>query len=88
MSKAKFNAARFKDLIQKKIRQKGLTNRSFIVANNFARSPFMKAMRGETRPTVESLNAWCKALECTPEERSEIISAVYVDEESLVTYAA
>lgn len=88
MSKAKFNAARFKDLIQTKIKQKGLNNRSFINAHNFARSPFMKAMRGETRPSVATLNAWCKALDCTPEERAEIISAVYVDEESLVTYAA
>jgi len=90
MGKAKkFNAGRFHDLMDRKIKSQGYRSVSnFVASKGFSRTALARAMAGMSRPSLDNLNAWCKALECTPEERAEIISAVYVDEESLVTYAA
>jgi DNA-binding Xre family transcriptional regulator len=87
MSNVKFNAARFKVLIQNKLNEKGISNRSFIKVNKFSRSPFTKALAGDTRPSLANLNRWCKALECTPEERAEIIASVYIEEEEPIHQA-
>lgn len=81
MSNMKFNATRFKSLIQQKLQQRNLSSRAFVGNNKFARSPFTKALSGVSRPSVDSLNNWCRALGCTPEERAEIIGSVYIDDE-------
>ena len=83
MGKAKkFNAGRFHDLMDGKIKSQGYRSVSSFVANQgFSRTALARAMAGMTRPSLDSLNAWCKALNCTPEERAEIIASVYIEEE-------
>lgn len=80
MSNMKFNATKFNALMQRKLKQKGMSARKFADEYKLARAPFSKAMCGMTRPSLDSLNRWCKALECTPEERAEIIASVYIDD--------
>jgi transcriptional regulator with XRE-family HTH domain len=88
MGKAKkFNSTRFHELMNAKITQKGYKSVSkFVVANGYGRNAVARAMAGMTRPSVDNLNKWCKALECTPEERAEIISSVYIDDDEPVQY--
>lgn len=77
----KFNATRFHELMNAKIAQKGYRSvNQFVSANGFGRNAVARGLAGMTRPSVENLNKWCRALECTPEERAEIIASVYIDE--------
>jgi len=73
----KFNPRRFRSLMTKKLEEQGYTVNRFAITHNFPRNPLARAMIGETRPSAESLNMWCKALECTSQEREEIIASVF-----------
>lgn len=80
----KFNPERFRALMGQKIQEKGYNGvKGFAEVKGFHRNPLARAMTGVSRPSVDSLNSWCRALECTPEERAEIIASVYVDEEDI-----
>ncbi len=76
----KFNPQRFRSLMSAKLKERGLNVNSFTRTYGFQRVPLARAMIGVSRPSAESLINWCKALECTPEERDEITASVFDDE--------
>ena len=77
----KFNPAKFRDLMSKKIKEKGYRSIvSFTAQHGFRRNALARAMLGKVVPKRETLNAWCTALECTSQERIEIIGSVYIEE--------
>ena len=81
----RFNSRKFRSLLENKIRSKGYAGvNTFARENKINRNPIARAVLGVTRPTLESLNLWCQALECTAEERAEIISSVYIDDFSCI----
>jgi DNA-binding Xre family transcriptional regulator len=76
----KFNPVRFRGLMNPKIKAKGYKSVvDFSAQHGFRRNALARAMIGQVVPKRETLNAWCTALECTPQERAEIIASVYVD---------
>jgi DNA-binding Xre family transcriptional regulator len=83
----RFNPTRFRALITKKIQDKGYRSIHAFTEqnkNNFHRNPLSRALNGIAVPNRETINAWCKALDCSPAETSEIVSSIYVDEEESV----
>ena len=69
-------SSRFKPLLLKKLQDNGYTNvHKFATAKGFTRSPIVKALHGNSKPTPDSLNKWCEALNCTAQERKEIFHA-------------
>jgi hypothetical protein len=90
MAKEKrFNSGKFHELMNRKIKACGYRSvNQFIAVHQFGRNALARGLAGMTRPSLENLNAWCRALECTPEERAEIIASVYIDDEEIRQPAA
>lgn len=81
----KFNSVRFRALLENKVHSLGYRGVStFARDKSLSRNSIARSLLGETRPTVETLNKWCRAMDCTPDERAEIISSVYLDEEASI----
>jgi transcriptional regulator with XRE-family HTH domain len=79
----KYNSTNFKNLLHKKLGENGLSIQGFAIKHGFSRSPLMRALSGAVKPSAESLEKWCQALECSPEERRELYKSVgyYTPEE-------
>ncbi len=80
----KFNSDRFRTLLENRIHSLGYRGVStFARDKGLSRNSIARSLLGETRPTIETLNKWCRAMGCTPDERAEIISSVYIEEEAI-----
>jgi hypothetical protein len=87
----RFNPTKFRAVIAKKIRDKGYRSINDFAErnkNNFHRNALARALTGAAIPGRETINNWCKALECTSTETAEIVASIYVDDEEEVRHAA
>lgn len=87
----KFNPTNFRAAMTAKIHEKGYHSVNDFVAKNkdkFHRNALMRALTGVAVPSLNSLNSWCKALECTPDESAEIIASITIDEDEEESVAA
>lgn len=67
---------KLKSVLQSKIESRGFHGiRDFARSANLNHSTIVKAMNGNSIPKREIVAKWCKALNCTPEEREEIYNA-------------
>jgi len=69
-------ANQLKPLLMGKIQARGFTSiRGFAKSANIHHSSLVRAMNGTFTPSREIINKWCDALNCTPQERQDIMHA-------------
>jgi transcriptional regulator with XRE-family HTH domain len=76
--------SKFKVLLLRKIKANGYKSiRDFSDKKSISRSPITKTIRGISTPERSSVQRWCDALNCSPQERNEIFQSVYVPDDEL-----